>query len=65
MENKKHKVITEIFEICRKRNNFVFHNELVKKVSKKYNFGNPFDATKLDNLDKFPRMRRTKNGKSD
>ena len=54
MENKKQKVITEIFKICKKRNNFVFHNELVKTVSKKYKFGNPFDATKLDNLDKFP-----------
>ena len=54
MKNKKQKVITEIFKICRKRNNFIFHNDLVKKVSKKYNFGNPFDVTKLDNLEKFP-----------
>lgn len=52
--NKKQKVITELFEICKKRNNFVFHNDLVKTVSKKYNFGNPFDVTKLDNLEKFP-----------
>ena len=54
MEGKKQKVITEIFKICVKKNDFVFHNELVKKVSKKHNFGNPFDATKLDNLAKFP-----------
>jgi len=54
MESEKQKVITEIFKFCVKKNNFVFHNELVKKVSKKHNFGNPFDATKLDNLDKFP-----------
>lgn len=54
MENKKQKVITEIFKVCKERNNFVFHNDLVKKVCKKYKFGNPFDATKLDNLDKFP-----------
>ena len=56
MENKKQQVITEIFEICKKNKNFVFHNNLVKEVSKKYNFGNPFDATKLDNLDKFPQI---------
>jgi len=54
MENKKQKVITEIFKICKEKNNFIFHNDLVKKVSKKYKFGNPFDATKLDNLDRFP-----------
>ena len=54
MGNKKQKVITEIFKICMKKNNFTFHNELVKKVSKKHNFGNPFDATKLDSLNKFP-----------
>lgn len=54
MLNKKQKVISEIFRICKKKNDFTFHNDLVKKVSKKYGFGNPFDATKFDNLDKFP-----------
>lgn len=54
MKNKKQRVLKEIFKICKKNNNFVFHNELVKEISKKYDFGNPFDATKLDNLDKFP-----------
>lgn len=54
MESKKQKVITAIFKFCVERNNLVFHNDLVKRLSKKYNFGNPFDATKLDNLDKFP-----------
>lgn len=54
MENKKQKVITEIFKICRAKGDFTFHNDLVKRISKKYNFGNPFDVTKLDNLDKFP-----------
>lgn len=28
--NKKDKVITEIFEICRKKGNYEFHNDLVK-----------------------------------
>ncbi len=52
--NKKQKVITEIFKTCQKNNNYIFDNELVKSVSKKVGFGNPFDATKLDNTDKFP-----------
>lgn len=56
MENKKQKVITDIFKICKEKSSFVFHNDLVKKVSKKHKFGNPFDATKLDTLDKFPKV---------
>ncbi len=47
-------VITEIFKICKKKNNFIFDNNLVKTISKKYNFGNPFDVTKLDNINKLP-----------
>lgn len=54
MPNKKHLVLTEIFKNCKKHNDFVFDNNLVKKVSKKHKFGNPFDATKLDNIEKFP-----------
>lgn len=54
--SKKDKVLTELFEICRKRKNYVFHNDLVKEVAKKVGFGNPFDATKLDNKDKLPKI---------
>jgi hypothetical protein len=54
--NKKDQVLTEIFKICQKRNNYVFHNDLVKDVSKKVGFGNPFDATKIDNKDKLPQI---------
>lgn len=50
----KQDVITEIFKICKKKNDFVFDNILVKKFSKKHGFGNPFDVTKLDNTSKFP-----------
>jgi hypothetical protein len=53
---KKQEVITEIFKHCKKNGNFVFDNALVKKVAKKYNFGNAFDATKLDNREKFPQI---------
>ncbi len=52
--SKKEQVITELFKICEKRKKYVFHNDLVKEISKKYNFGNPFDVTKIDNKAKLP-----------
>lgn len=54
--NKKGQVLEAIFKICRKKNSYEFHNELVKDVSKKYGFGNPFDATKIDNEKKLPQI---------
>ena len=51
---KKGDVLTEIFRNCQKKKNFVFDNDFVKEICKKYKFGNPFDVTKLDNTDKFP-----------
>ena len=51
----KQDVITEIFRLCRDKKNFVFDNTLVKQVCKKHGFGNPFDATKLDDTSRFPR----------
>lgn len=46
MINKKSQVIDELFKTCLKQNNFEFHNDLVKDISKKFGFGNPFDVTK-------------------
>lgn len=54
MDNKKHKVITEIFQLCVSRNNLIFDNNLVKEICKKHKFGNPFDATKIDSSDELP-----------
>ena len=54
--NKKNLVLTDIFNSCKERNNFIFHNDLVKESSKKHKFGNPFDVTKLDNTAKFPKI---------
>lgn len=51
---KKQDVIKEVFKACKKRGNFVFTNDLVKEISSKHNFKNPFDATKLDDTTKFP-----------
>lgn len=52
----KQNVITEVYRICKRQQNFIFDNELVKRVCKKYKFGNPFDATKLDDTSKFPQV---------
>lgn len=52
----KQDVITEIYRICKRQQDFIFDNELVKRICKKYKFGNPFDATKLDDTSKFPQV---------
>ena len=52
--NKKHLVLIDLFNHCQENNNYVFHNDLVKEFCKKHKFGNPFDVTKIDNIDKMP-----------
>ena len=52
--NKKHLVLKALLEHCKKDDNFIFHNDLIKEFSKKYKFGNPFDVTKLDSSEKLP-----------
>ena len=52
--SKKDEVLTTIFKICQEKNDYVFDNELAKDISKKVGFGNPFDATKLDNKSELP-----------
>jgi hypothetical protein len=54
--SKKSLVIEELFRISIESENYEFHNDLVKDVSKKFGFGNPFDATKLDNKTKMPEI---------
>lgn len=56
----KQDVIAEIFKTCEKRHDFAFDNELVKQVCKKYDFANPFDATKIDDTSKFPEILKSK-----
>jgi hypothetical protein len=55
-KSKKAQVIEQIFEICKQKNDFVFHNDLVKDVSRTIGFGNPFDATKIDSKAKLPKI---------
>ncbi|MEA3310137.1 MAG: hypothetical protein U9Q70_11595 [Chloroflexota bacterium] len=51
---KKQQVISKLFELCKKRNDFVFDNKLVKKVCAKIGFKNPYDVTKIDNSSILP-----------
>ena len=53
--SKKQTVITELYAICKNRGNLEFDNEEVKAVCARVGFGNPFDATKLDNSAVLPR----------
>ena len=45
----KQKVITELYDRCKKRKDFVFDNNEVREVSAEIGFRNHFDATKIDN----------------
>ncbi|HEY89720.1 MAG TPA: hypothetical protein G4N98_08340 [Thermoflexia bacterium] len=51
---KKQQVISKLFEICKKRNDFVFDNRLVKKTCAEIGFKNPYDVTKIDNSSILP-----------
>jgi len=56
MASKKGQVIEELYKICKRKNDFIFHNNIVKDVCKKVGFGNPFDVTKLDSKIKLPEI---------
>ena len=47
-----------IFEHCKKKGDFKFHNDLTKEICKETGFANPFDVTHIDNSDKFPENMR-------
>lgn len=59
--SKKHLVLQNLYEYCKSQNNMTFHNDIVKDISKKCEFGNPFDATKLDSSEKLPQFMIDKN----
>ena len=58
VERLKKQVISRIFALCQERGNFVFDNTLVKQVALELKFGNPFDATKIDNKSLLPQVLR-------
>ena len=47
--SKKQTVIARLYDHCKARGNFIFDNNEVKAVCAEVDFGNPFDATKIDN----------------
>ena len=59
--SKKKLVLLDIFEYCKKQCSYTFDNHLVREISKKHGFGNPFDATKADNLSILPDEIRKQN----
>lgn len=52
---KKQQVIELLFNHCVSNNDYVFHNDLVKEISKEVGFGNPFDVTKIDKISVLPK----------
>ncbi len=52
--SKKQAVLEELFAVCRERGDFIFDNDLVREIAAKHHFGNPFDATKVDNSSLLP-----------
>lgn len=57
----KQDVIRAIFDVCKQKGEFVFHNDFVKAICKEIGFGNPFDATKIDNSSLLPQNVRDEN----
>ena len=53
-QNRKHLVLTRLYENCVGRDNLVFNNDEVRAVCAAVRFGNPFDATKVDNSTGLP-----------
>lgn len=54
LPSKKKQVITELYDMCKSRQDFVFTNDEVKAVCAKVVFSNPFDATKIDSSSGLP-----------
>ena len=47
--NRKQTVIARLYALCREREDMTFDNDEVKAICTEVGFGNPFDATKIDN----------------
>jgi len=52
--SKKQEVISRLFQICRRKGDMTFDNDMVKAVSREIGFKNPFDATKVDHSHLLP-----------
>ncbi len=60
IEGKKKQLQTKLLQHCLQKKHFVFHNDLVKEISKEVGFGNPFDVTKIDSTEKLPELLKAK-----
>jgi len=58
MPSKKAQVLEKIYRHCQQQGTMEFDNTLVKRVCKEVDFGNPFDATKVDNSSLLPDILR-------
>lgn len=58
MENRKSQVLLRLLTWCKANNTMIFHNDKVKEFACEVGFGNPFDVTKLDNLNLLPQHLR-------
>ena len=56
--SKKLQVLERLFLQCVQKNSFEFSNSDVKQVAAAVNFGNPFDATKVDSREILPQSIR-------
>ena len=54
--SKKSIVISEVYNMCKLRNDYTFTNVEVRKVCTKLGFGNQYDATKFDSREKLPNV---------
>lgn len=57
-ESKKAQVLLQLLAWCQAHDTLVFHNDQVKEIAREVGFGNPFDVTKLGNLDLLPQELR-------
>ena len=53
-QSKKQIVITNLYEMCLARGDMAFSNAEVREICTRVGFGNPFDATKIDNSSGLP-----------
>ena len=53
-QSKKQTVIASLYALCQEKGDMNFNNDEVKAIAAQVGFGNPFDATKIDNSNVLP-----------
>ena len=57
-EGGKKQILTDLFNMCRERGDMSFTSRELRSAAARYNFSNPHDAVKIDNLSKLPEALR-------